>query len=75
MALFKGEPGRSIPGSGTWSAEEISKPCAGVNSARMNFDRLSTVARQTTVRPPSNKFQDIVHRVFGRKPNEINVLA
>jgi hypothetical protein len=30
----------------------------------MNFERLSRISRQTTVRDPPNKLQDIIHRVL-----------
>jgi hypothetical protein len=40
----------------------------------MNFERLSRISRQTTVRDPPNKLQDIIHRVFYEILNKNNDL-
>jgi predicted ATPase len=40
----------------------------------MNFERLSRISRQTTVRDPLNKLQDIIHRMFCEKFNKNNDL-
>jgi hypothetical protein len=40
----------------------------------MNFERLSRNPRQTTVRAPSNKSQDIIHKGFFEMFNQNNDL-